>query len=367
MATIEERTQADGKKVYRVKIRIRGTPSQTATFERKTDARRWATQTEAAIREGRYFRTTESQRRTVGEMLDRYLAEVLPGKSRSEIQTATQRVQLLWWKNRIGEHSLADLSSPLISQCRDELGRELTPKGTLRKPATVNRYLAALSHCLTIATNEWEWLHDNPMGRVRRPSEPRGRVRFLDNDERARLLIACRQSDSPFLFPVVMLALSTGARQGELLSLTWDVVDLERRRITLYETKNNEIRVLPLVGAALEEMQKLAKVRHIHTKFCFPGAAGNKPFYLRASWEKAVKDAELEDFHFHDLRHSCASYLAMNGASLAEIAEVLGHKTLQMVKRYAHLSEAHTAGVVERMNAKIFRSIQEVNDAQRTP
>jgi len=75
---------------------------------------------------------------------------------------------------------------------------------------------------------------------------------------------------------------------------------------------------------------------------------------LRAPWLAALKKAGVADFRFHDLRHSAASYLAMNGASLAEIAEVLGHKTLQMVRRYAHLSEAHTAGVVSRMNAKIF-------------
>ena len=150
-------------------------------------------------------------------------------------------------------------------------------------------------------------------------------------------------------------------RQGEIMGLTWDDVDLHQGRITLYETKNGEIRVVPLVGKALELLTSKAKarteekVRRIDTNLLFPGKVKrDKPMDLRAPWMAALKKADIEDFNFHGCRHSAASYLAMNGASLAEIAEVLGHKTLQMVKRYAHLSEAHTAGVVARMNERIF-------------
>jgi len=153
----------------------------------------------------------------------------------------------------------------------------------------------------------------------------------------------------------VVLALSTGMRQGEILGLRWPAVDLTAGRITLHETKNDERRVVPLASKALELLKSHAKVRRLDTDLLFPGKVKHSvPMDLRTPWETALKKAGIEDFHFHDLRHSCASYLAMNGASLAEIAEVLGHKTLAMVKRYAHLSEAHTAGVVSRMNAKIF-------------
>jgi site-specific recombinase XerD len=101
-------------------------------------------------------------------------------------------------------------------------------------------------------------------------------------------------------------------------------------------------------------MADRAKVRRIDTDLVFPGRKGNRPIDLRFPFETAVKRAGIEDFHWHDLRHSAASYLAMNGATLAEIAEVLGHKTLAMVKRYAHLSQAHTTRVVESMNARLF-------------
>ena len=111
---------------------------------------------------------------------------------------------------------------------------------------------------------------------------------------------------------------------------------------------------MPLTGIALELMQQHAMERNHDSVFVFPSRNGRKPADIRTSWEEAVERAEIEDFHFHDLRHSAASYLAMNGATPSEIAEILGHKTLDMVKRYAHLSEAHTAGVVARMNEKIF-------------
>ena len=249
----------------------------------------------------------------------------------------------------------------MIAECRDKLASEITLRGKPRSPATVNRYMAALSIALTTAVKEWGWLEDRPMRKVTKPKESRGRVRFLSDDERIRLLKACKESSSLYLYPVVVLALSTGMRQGEIMGLTWDAVDLIQGRAILHETKNGERRAVAIAGHALEVLKELNKVRRIDSNFLFPPKQNtpqklHKPIDLRTPWETAVRKAELEDFHFHDLRHSAASYLAMNGASLAEIAEVLGHKTLQMVKRYAHLSEGHTARVVASMNDKIFGS-----------
>jgi integrase len=133
-------------------------------------------------------------------------------------------------------------------------------------------------------------------------------------------------------------------------------VDLAKGRAVLNETKNGEVRPVAITGHALELIKELSKVRRIDSKMLFPSKdiAIQKPMDLRSPWETAIKRAGLDNFHFHDLRHTAASYFAMNGASSAEIAEILGHKTLQMVKRYAHLSEGHTAKVVESMNSKIF-------------
>jgi integrase len=351
MANIEKRVNQDGKVTYRVKVRLKGFPTQNATFERLTDARKWAQNTESAIREGRHFKTTEAKRRTLGQLIDRYIEDILPGKPKNSKNTL---LHLTWWKEELGSFSLADISPAMIAEKRDLLASGITKRNTKRSPSTVVRYMAALSHALTIAVKEWGWLEDSPMRRVTKPKEPCGRVRFLSDEERARLLAECKSSESEMLYLAVVLALSTGARRMEILGLQWQDIELQRGFITLHETKNGERRALPLAGHALELMKQYAKVRHVNCSFVFPSKNFKNPIDLRTPFENALKRAEILDFRWHDLRHSCASYLAMNGASLAEIAEILGHKTLQMVKRYAHLSDAHTSKVVARMNEAIF-------------
>jgi len=351
MAAIESRISGDGKKSYRVKVRLKGHPVQSATFERLTDARKWAQLTEAAIKEGRHFKTTEAKRHTLAELIDRYTRDVLPAKRDGDHQAR----QLQWWKEQLGALALADVTPALLAEYRDKLANGVTVRHQQRSPATVNRYLAALSHALTLAVKEYGWIETNPLSRVSKPKESRGRVRFLADDERERLLKACRESSNADLYTAVVLSLSTGARQQEIMSLRWPQVDLATGLIRLEHTKNGERRALPLAGHAASLVKERAKVRRIDTDLLFPSRVDpSKPIDLRTPWETALKQAGIDDFRWHDLRHSAASYLAMNGATLAEIAEVLGHKTLSMVKRYAHLSEQHTAAVVARMNERIF-------------
>lgn len=353
MATIQARKTDDGKTTYRVQVRLKGFPPQTATFSRITDARRWAQQVESAIREGRHFKTAESKKHTLNDLIDRYITDFIPLKKNGR----KQKAQLTWWKDQLGDHLLSDVTPALIAEYRDVLLKGITYRGTKRSAATAVRYLAALSHALSVASKEYGWIEDSPMRKVSKPKEPRGIVRFLDSVERERLLQVCRDGKNPYLYIVVVLALSTGMRLGEIMNLSWGDIDLKGGRITLHETKNGERRVVPLMGRALELLRKHESKRRLDTFLVFPAQKGQKSqkaANLRGAWVAALQKAEVKNFRFHDLRHSCASYLAMNRASLNEIAEVLGHKTLHMVKRYAHLSEAHTAGVVESMNQKIF-------------
>ncbi|MBI2790898.1 MAG: site-specific integrase [Gammaproteobacteria bacterium] len=363
MASIETRADSEGTKSYRVKIRLRGYPLQTATFLRLTDAKRWATQTEAAIREGRHFKDVEAKRHTLGSAIERYFRECLP-----KLKDSKNRGRLLeWWKREFGAFLLSDLTLTRIIEARDKLTstprvsqkKKPDPNAPLqyRTPASVNRYLSALGPVLTACVKEWQWMDSNPMDKVTKGKESRGRVRFLSDDERKALLDACKKAtDTPELRIVVLLAITTGARRGEISGLRWRQVDLSRRVIVLEDSKNGERRALPLAGPALETVIEWSKERSQNPDaLVFPGRLDTtKPLDFERAWQTALKRAELEDFRFHDLRHSTASYLAMNGASLAEIAEVLGHKTLQMVKRYSHLSHEHTASVITRMAAKIF-------------
>lgn len=230
MASIRRR----GRKIS-ARVRLKGSASQSAAFERLSDARRWAQQTEAAIREGRHFKTVEAKKHTVAELIDRYIAEVLPTKPKSRDK---QEPQLKWWKVQIGVYLLSDVTPALLGQCRDRLAGQATRRGPTHSPSTVLRYLAALSHAFSVAVKEWGWLEDNPMRKVTKPKEPKGRVRFLSDDERERLLAACRQSECPYLYLIVVLALSTGMRYSEIMYLHWSNVNLVKGRIILHDTKN---------------------------------------------------------------------------------------------------------------------------------
>lgn len=353
MAYIQKRMRKDGRVSYRVLVRVKRFPASSATFSRRSDAIKWGKEKEAEFRLKKHFPITyKNGKRTLGELIDQYLSQILPQKK----DIARQTIQLNWWKSHLGTYMLSDISSDIICEWRTRLQKGTTHYGTPRSAATVNRYLAAISHVFTIAWKEWSWVDRNPVINVRRLKEPRGRVRFLDDQERHRLLDACKKSRSIFLHPIVVLALSTGMRKGEILRLRWRDMNFDSKRIVIQETKNGERRAVPLVGIALQLIKKL-KINDSGSfeDFIFHSPESpTKCCSIRTAWDKAIKRADVKDFRFHDLRHSTASYLAMNGASLLEIADILGHKTLQMVKRYAHLSDDHKADVLEKMNKKMF-------------
>ena len=343
MATIRKRKVKKGYR-YTAVVRREG-QSSTATFRTKTEAEKWARFIEAEITQGKHLPNPEAKRRTVRDLLERYKRSEIPKKR----DQAKPTFYAKFWIERIGNLKLANLNRATLVEIRDELAED-------RSPATVNRYLALISHACTMAEKEWEWMDSNLLRKIRRLRESQGRVRFLSDDERHRLLAATSQSSHPHLHAIVLLALTSGARKGEILGLHWKEIDLATNTAILHDTKNRERRTLTLVPQVVRELNKIKKVRRIGSDLIFthPATGTPNPFYFEKAWREARELAELEDFRFHDLRHSCASYLAMNGASLAEIAAVLGHKTLQMVKRYAHLSDEHTKGVVESMAKKVL-------------
>ncbi|WP_414041396.1 tyrosine-type recombinase/integrase [Acidithiobacillus sp. M4-SHS-6] len=353
MAAIEKRTSKDGSTSYRVKVRLKGQPVQSASFQSLTKAKQWATQTEAAIREGRYFQTAEAKRHTLAEAIARYERECLPG-----IRTGESRRPLLhWWSERLGHLTLAELTAPVINDALQGLAKEPSERhpDRPRAPQTVAHFRQALASVLSEAVKSWEWLEVSPMNRVAKPTLPRGRVRYLSDDERERLLQACRESTNADLYVAVLLALTTGGRKAETMGATWAQIDLKRATLQLEETKNGARRTLHLAAPVLELLRERAKVRRLDTGLLFPSKVNpRQPVDLRDPWGKALKTAGVEDFHWHDLRHTFASMAAMNGASLPELAALLGHKTLSMVQRYAHLSPAHTAAIAERVAARMI-------------
>lgn len=356
-----------GEVVYRVQVRRKGRPQESARFPNRKEAVAWAESLETAIRECRHFPHAAAKRTSFDALAKVYTETVLPEYDVKE--RATRMRQLNWWAKQFAGLSLAEVTADRISQARDELGAEtfargkphkdpdtgqmIEPKTYKRSGATVNRYLAALSHALSFAVKERRLMERNPVSDIRRKSEPRGRRRFLSDDDRDALLKACEKSAWPALRPLVLLALTTGARKGELTGLRWTDVDLTKGRALVRETKNDEPRTLPLAGQALQALRDLKLKNSARSEYAFPQPSGLPGPYehFDAHWYAALKEAGISDFHFHDLRHTTASMLAAQGASLLEIADVLGHKTLAMVKRYSHLVVDHKAKVIEKMIA----------------
>lgn len=355
MGAIRESKKKDGSVTYHAEVRLKGYPPQRESFRTRTLAKKWIQDTESSIRDGRHFRIAEAKKHTVKDLIDRFISQWL---SQFPHRVIRQTAYLAWWKDRLGHLLLSDLTPTVLADARDALLAEKTPRGNIRNPSTANRYLAAFSRALTIAMKEWGWLDDTPMRKVSKPSEGRGRNRLLSIEEKNRLLEVCKKSPNIHLYPIVSLALLTGMRFGEIVNLRWEDIDYTGQTITLEKTKNGERRILPLTPAVIK-IFALSRTTDIATGLVFkPNSPTNRSGLvdIRNAFVKALKQAEISDFRFHDLRHAAASYLAMNGATQGELMAILGHKTPTMTRRYAHYSQKHVATLMERMHNNIAQS-----------
>src|SRR3989344_1613593 len=355
MGTIREIPKKDGAVSYHAEVRVKGGRPQRASFRTRTLAKKWIQDTESAIRDGRHFRTAEAKRHTVSELIDRFIEEW--GHRYQKYEVKQGRI-LGWWKKELGHLLLADLPPARIAACRDKLLSGTTYRKTQRSGGTVNRYLAGFSKVLTVAVNEWQWLQENPMSKVSKPSASRGRNRFLSEEEIKRLIEACFRSVNPYLYPVVRIALISGMRLGEILGLKWENIDFEQRAIFLEETKNGDCRVVPLIEE-IETTLKGCSTYGVGQKgYIFPARhrASQKPIAgIRSAFLKALKDSGIDSCVFHDLRHTACSHMAMNGASQGELMEILGHRSPRMTARYRHYTRKHIANVMARTQASLSK------------
>ena len=352
MKGIDKRIHKDGTVSYRARVRIKGHPVIIQSFASKTLAIKWKRDTESSVEQGKYEYAKPESKNTLAELINRYIERVLPSKPKN---ARNVRQHLLWWKQELGHCLLSDIKPSLIAQKRDELLSGLTYKNTIRSSTTVVRYLASLSHAFAIAVKDWEWIQENPVMKISKPKISNERTRFLNDSEKERLIQACRESESKGLYPIVILALSTGMRRGEIMNLKWSDADLVNGAILLQATKNGERRYIPLLGKALE-LLRAKYTTQAADSLIFPAPhSQSKPLDIRSAWNTSLRNAGIVNFRFHDLRHTAASYLAMNKASLLEIGTLLGHKTVQMTKRYAHLSNTHIHALSKLLNRSLFK------------
>jgi integrase len=282
----------------------------------------------------------------VAELLEAYIRDYLPKKAP---QTQYhEKLLYAWMAEELGSFLLADLSPLVLRSWFKSFASRYTPN-------TIRRYRTSLSAALTVAVQEYEWISTHPLRKVAQLPTPPDRERCLEADELANLLAACQASRNRHLYLAVVLALSTGARKNEIMQRTWEDLNLERGLLSLRQTKNGRRRAVPIVGPGLALLRQHAQ-RYGHSRWVFPRGDGQRPVYIDYAWVNACTRAGLEDFNFHDLRHMAASYLAMSGASLRDIAEILGHRSLSQTQKYTHLMEPHTRGVLTRMAAQFLEA-----------
>ncbi len=314
MATIRKR----GAYQWQAQIRRQGYPPQSKTFACKADAEAWAKMVESEMDRRVWIPRKEAENTSLREALQRYLLEITPMKKGARQEAS--RIKL-WMNLPLADRSLAHIRGVDIAAYRDE---RLTSG---RSPITINNDLILLSHVFTVARSDWgmESLL-NPVANVRRPKQPRSRDRRLAHGEEERLLTTAAYP----LREMIVIALDTAMRAGEILALRWDLVQFTRRVAVLEDTKNGEKREVPLTPRAANTLQGLPRCLD---GFVFPRIDSS---HVSHRFALACKSAGVSGLRFHDLRHEATSRFIERGFNVIEVAAITGHKTLNMLKRYTH-------------------------------
>lgn len=201
------------------------------------------------------------------------------------------------------------------------------------KPATINRALGCLKHLFNLAKRWKKFFGENPVTQVEFFEENNKLERILTPEEEERLL-AC---SAPHLRPIVLCALNTGMRKGEILSLKWSNVDLENNIITIEPTNTKSKKTKKLfINSVLRGILLEQKLKGGGSEHVFLGSDGNPIKKLRTSFEKACSRANIKGLRFHDLRHTAATRMIESGANIVAVSRILGHSTLSMTMRYTH-------------------------------
>jgi integrase len=315
MATFRKRSGS-----WQALVKKKGYGQIGRTFDTKGEAEAWAKITEAEMVRGVYFSQKEAESTTLSGALDRYEREI--SSIKKGYQQEKKRIRS-WKAHPLAKRFLATIQGKDIAEYRDARIRSGSSANTVRLD------LAVISHLFEIARKEWgmEGL-TNPVKAIRMPSPPAGRDRRLQPGELEKLL----EFSSEEMNQVIRFALETAMRRGELAGMTWEMVDLKKRIVTLPETKNGQKRIVPLSSTAGSILKERLNTRRIDGKVWDIGLDA-----ISQDFAKACQKAGISGLHFHDLRHEATSRLFEKGFDTMEVRTITGHKTLQMLARYTHL------------------------------
>ncbi|MDC1020220.1 site-specific integrase [Alphaproteobacteria bacterium] len=324
MASIRKRNNR-----WEVRVRRIGQPTQTKTFTLKTDAQKWAREAEIALEKGILLEKPKVSPIMLWQAVKRYLEEVAIHHKGA----ASERYRLWAMANRLGTSKpITAITSKDIASYKVERQKEVTP-------ASVRRELNLLSSLFETAKNEWGITTlINPLTAVKRPLDSVARDRRLTLTEKEQLLYESLRIGNQKLHLAILIALSTGMRQGEILKLKWDDIDYDRNRITVRDTKNGTNRIIVLSNML---KNKLLNTRQIDDKLFTISASG-----LQQAFRKLTTRLQIRNLRFHDLRHEAISSFFEMGLSVPEVQLMSGHRTLDQLMRYSHAS-------IERIKQKV--------------
>jgi integrase len=336
MACIQKLKRANTSH-YRAIIKHKGIKTITKVFNTRKLAVEFAKRIEGSRELLLAYGSSHYHKISFKELINRYFQNEYKGSD-----PKGQKHKLNFWISKIGDKNIEDITKSEISIALQEFPSKYSN-------ATVNRYKAALSVVFSYACRNYN-LADNPVRYIPSRPENNQRTRYLFEIEREKLFASCKQSRWGKLYLLVLMAITTGARKGELMNLDWSDIDFERQTAIIIKTKNGQPKSLPLTSNVIDELNKFKESKGL---VFASKTKPSSPYCINKTWKIALLTAKIEDFRFHDLRHTTASYLAQSGASLLEIAEVLGHKQIQMTKRYSHLCIDHKQKLINRVLGSI--------------
>jgi integrase len=308
MASIYKRKDGKG---WRAVIRIKNHPTVCDHFDRKEEAEDWARDIERKIKLGQYS-PNRAKEKIVADLLDLYIKDVVMDHHKAAKDSVRQ---LNYFRETLGKYALTYITpEPLLTE-RRKLSETHSRHKTKLNPATINRYFSTLSGAFRFAYKNLRWIDENPcINLPKLKSKPKER-RILIEDEDVRLLQSCRQSQSPYLYCIALMALTTGARKSEILHLTWDAVDFDNRIAQIKDSKNGKPRKIGLVDSVIRELKKLHESRDVRKPLVFASKTAFGKIDIKKSWNAALKRANIENFVFHGLRHHFCSIGGELGAS----------------------------------------------------
>ena len=348
-----------GEVSFYARVRKRGFIYEQV-FDRVTDAQNYRDEKKTEIRNASSSVSSSSAKHTLAQLIDVYKKDYLENEDTVYRSPKDIIRHLEWWKAQIGHLKLQDVNTALLANLHRELKKT-------KSPQTAKKHLNSLSSMFKTAISQYDWMRDNPALTIVMSDKNKQRDRqqekynypILTTKEQEALINACKNSRNKHLYLIVAIALTIGARKSEILGLQWENINLDKGTVTFTKTKNRKKRTIELQPEIVELLKEHKEEYEKTSIFVFPNTDGLNPIKIQSAWATALTRAKIKKgFRFHDLRHNCASHMAMSQVPLAEVSAMLGHSSISITADlYSHFFDEYTAKISRKMNSEYLKGI----------